>query len=302
MINYSIIIPHFHSVNSLDKLIQSIGVHENVEVIVIDDKSIKYLDEYEACKRKYEAVCTFVDNKTELKGAGVCRNIGLNLASGKWLLFADSDDLFLEGWYEAVEQYYQSEADVIFFPPTSRLGDKIGTRHNKYLTLVQDFIANAPDAEKHLRIQFFPPWSKMIRHSLVTENDIKFDTTLFSNDVMFSTKVGFYASSITASNQEIYCVIDKPGTLTKNKSFEALYIRNEVICHIYEFLRNNMTKEEFNITYIRNTPIVNIYKAVKNKYALGDLYKLLKLYRSYHIPIITRSALNPKKIKKFLQE
>lgn len=300
MIKYTIIIPHYNSPDSLDRLLTSVGTHDDVQIIVVDDKSNKDSSKYAECKKKFKNVCSFFDNTTANKGAGVCRNIGLDKASGKWLLFADADDYFLENWYSHICSYYDSSADIVYFPPTSETDGKTGSRHRKYLKLVEEHQESRPDSDIHLRIQFFPPWSKLIRRSLVIENNIRFDETLFSNDVMFSTKAGYYADNIESSKNVIYCVVDKVGTLTKNKSFDAFYIRNTVICRVYDFLRSNLSKEQFKDAYIRNTPVVNIYNAFKEGYGIKDIRKIITLYHSYGIPIFSGSVF--KKAVSFLKK
>lgn len=88
---YSIIIPHFNDFKSLERLLNSIPSRDDIEIIVIDDKST---DEYDLDSIKSK--CIFLNNETPIKSAGTCRNIGLKIAKGKWLLFADSDDVFFE--------------------------------------------------------------------------------------------------------------------------------------------------------------------------------------------------------------
>lgn len=302
MTRYSIIIPHYNSPDSLDKLLTSIGIHDDVQIIVVDDKSNKHLSEYAEVKKKHERTCSFFDNTTPQKGAGVCRNIGLDNATGIWLLFADSDDYFIGGWYSNVCNYCNSNADVVIFPPISEIEGKIGTRHEKYLRLVNEFNENKPNSDLHLRIQFFPPWSKMIRKSLVVEKKVHFDETMYSNDVMFSTKVGFYAKSIDAANEPIYCVVDKAGTLTKNRSFDAFYIRNSVICNVYNFLKTELSDEQFKDAYIRNTPILNLYIAFKAGYGLKGVRKLIRLYKANGVSILSPSAFNIKRIVHYLKK
>ena len=107
-INISIIIPYYNSANSLEKLLDSIGVHQDVEVIIVDDKSNKYLQKYVSNKYNFKNY-KFLENNTNKKGAGVARNIGLSYACGKWLLFADADDYLLADWYENVSKYLESE-------------------------------------------------------------------------------------------------------------------------------------------------------------------------------------------------
>src|SRR5699024_4759838 len=119
MIDLTIIIPHYNSTNSLIKLLNSIPNKKNIEVIVIDDKSNKS-EQIQLCHiyRNVNSNVKIIKNNTQKKGAGVCRNIGLKTAIGKWLLFADSDDFFVKSFYEKVEKYFNKDYEIIYFNPT----------------------------------------------------------------------------------------------------------------------------------------------------------------------------------------
>ena len=91
----SIIIPHYNRPHYLRTLLLSIPHLEEIQVIVVDDKSTEYQQEYECLKKEFsDRNIEFYDND-EVKSAGTCRNIGLRHAAGDWLLFADSDDYFI---------------------------------------------------------------------------------------------------------------------------------------------------------------------------------------------------------------
>ena len=127
--NLSIIIPHYNSSNFIEKLLLSIPNKKDIQIIVVDDKSepshIKVIDEL---KKKYNF--DFFQNNRN-KGAGTCRNIGLEKSKGKWILFADSDDFFVDNFYQKVSTYFNNLSDVIFFSPTSQYIEtgKIADRH-----------------------------------------------------------------------------------------------------------------------------------------------------------------------------
>lgn len=293
-INISIIIPHFNSIDSLEKLLQSIGKHADVETIIVDDKSTKELKELDSCRQKYSSNnFIFLMNTTHKKGAGVSRNIGLHRAKGKWLLFADADDIFIENWYLVVKDYINSSSDIVYFPPTGR-----GGRQIPYVRLVIDYFQHKSGAENRLRFQFFPPWSKLIRRSLVEERNITFDETLYANDVMFSTKCGLLAQKIAANKHPIYCLQERANSLTKNKNFDAQYIRSEVICRTYKFLQTNLSADVFKTCYVCNAPLADLWTFIRGRYSLNQIWNIYQLYKSYHIPVFVSS--NIKKIISYL--
>ena len=61
----------------------------------------------------------FGKNEKRRKGAGYARNLGLELARGKWLIFADADDFFMPCFNEVLDKYKDDENDIIYFKVTS---------------------------------------------------------------------------------------------------------------------------------------------------------------------------------------
>ena len=90
----SIIIPHFNRVALIKETVQSVLVqtNRNWELIIVDDWS----DEIE-----FQLICLFkndderikvVKRKSLTKGPSACRNEGVTISKGEYLLFLDSDD------------------------------------------------------------------------------------------------------------------------------------------------------------------------------------------------------------------
>lgn len=250
----TIIIPHYNSPKLLDKLLDSIPEREELEVIVVDDNSESGKQITAECKEKNNRKAAFFINNTGKKGAGVCRNIGLQHASGEWLLFADADDFFTENLWEKLEGYLQREADIIYFTPSSiylETGEKAG-RDRLTRNLVQNYL-QSPDGETEARLRygFESPWSKLIRNSMVKENQICFDETKVANDVMFSIKCAYAANTIAASEQNIYCVTKSKGTLTTVGGDEYFRIRLGVWVEKYKFLKKRLSNKEWKILKMR---------------------------------------------------
>ena len=87
MLNYSIIIPHKNCPDLLKRLLDSIPERDDVQIIVVDDNSDE--GKKPSIDRKDTEVILLDAERS--KGAGRARNVGLEHAEGKWLLFADAD-------------------------------------------------------------------------------------------------------------------------------------------------------------------------------------------------------------------
>lgn len=291
--NLSIIIPHYNSPKTLIKLLNSIFSEsgDDVEVIVVDDNSDKYLDEYSKCKEIFmQKQVLFLKNNNKTKGAGVSRNIGLQNSSGKWVMFADADDYLLPGWYKCVDKYFQSNDDIIFFYPTSINLQTMqkGHRELNYTNILDDFINGIDGAECKLRYCFVVPWSKLIKREFIDIYNIKFDCTKYSNDVMFSTKVGYSLKTFHVDKNSIYCVTEGSDTLTAAISKSAFYTRLQVAADRYIFLKERLTPKEWKYLPIKNEPLQMLYAVIKRKDGLKFFYKCFRYFKKKNIPIITK--------------
>lgn len=248
MIKYSVIIPHFNSFDLLEKLIKSIPIRSDVEVIVVDDKSNFKGYELFFEKNKKNNIF-FLKNTNKIKGAGVCRNIGVEKSKGKWLLFADSDDFFLENAFNIIDKELEKQSnsvEILFFEPTSLELDtgKKSDRHKKLKMLIDNFLKNKTlKSESCLRYSSNTPWSKVIKKQLVMINNIKFDKTIIANDSMFSAKVGRHANKIGATNEKIYCVTKSKGSLTTIKEEAKYDVRIDVFIRYYNLFNEKELRD-----------------------------------------------------------
>ena len=287
----SIIIPHYNSHDLLERLIVSIPSKEKIQVIAVDDKSNDEHRKWDKLKEKFRNV-EFYENTTPKKGAGVCRNIGLDYAKGKWVLFADADDYFIDGFYEKVEPFFEATEDIIFFSPQSIVeatGEK-GTRHIRYERVIKNALKN-PDKENTLLLknEWEGPCSKLIRNSLIQENNIRFDDVKCSNDVMFSAKTAFMAKEVKAVKESIYMITQASNTLTTTINVENAKIRLQVFINKYEYVRNMLTKKE--LACLNMSGIGWYIYIYKNKLPINMYWYVSRLFLKHRIPIINKRLL-----------
>lgn len=293
---FSIVIPHKDNVEGLDRLIKSIPDCPDVEIIVVDDHStaenVKHLKEAYPDSR---VRIKLLENKSDVYSAGKARNIALDHVSpdSEWLIFADSDDYFTSGWLTEIEKFRNHEADVIFFKPTSQNGvtKDADTRGQFAASLVDKFLkVGDRDSELNLRAKFLVPWSKMIRHDLIRRHELRFDEVYVSNDVMFSLKCGVFATSVYASDSEVYCATRNPNSLITKRSENNYLTRFKVYVESQKFLREHLSTQEFQQCC---ESVLRWYKiGAENKLSASYFVTLTKNTIRYRLPLKLKSFKN----------
>lgn len=238
MKSFSIVIPHYNNVDGLKRLMNSLLFNpkkiptfeefiNNLTIIVVDDISEKSCyKEIKNLSLKYNF--TLISND-KTKSAGTCRNIGLNLVESEYVIFADSDDFFTNNYWESLIDISKYEFDIAFFSPKSVLDENINiisSRHIKQEKLIIDYFNNHD--EKKLRYLWPAPWSKVFRTKFLKNNNILFDNTMVSNDIMFSTKSGHLAKKIIVSNNTIYVATKRRDSLENKFNIDNIKIRIKI--------------------------------------------------------------------------
>lgn len=237
---YTIIIPHHNIPTLLRRCLKSIPQREDLQTIVIDDNSdIKYKTEIQLLEKEFPQVYFHYLEKNE--GGGKARNIGLQLAQGKYILFADSDDYFNYCFNSILSDYASSEYDIIFFNANSLETDtyKPTWRSLHLNKMVKSFKKNPSKAIFKLKYAFGEPWCKMVKRNLIQENHISFDETKIHNDTKYSYLVGFYSKQIHVDERAIYCVTDRINSVSKDISADKLLTRTIVFSNANAFFKIN---------------------------------------------------------------
>jgi len=229
MINFSIIIPHKNIPDLLERCLKSIPQRDDLQVIVVDDDS-----EIPPRHCGNDGRVEFIFAKDEKRsGAGFARNIGLEHAKGRWIIFADADDFFSYAINDVLDEYKDNPADIVFFKNTcvdTVLYTSAGNQpwraaRNGYIDLYDTKPARA---ETLLRYCAGMPWGKLIKRALVEAHTIRFDEIKCWNDIAFSYLSGFYARHIAWDKRALYTVTVRTGSLQESgmnleKQLAALY-------------------------------------------------------------------------------
>lgn len=279
MINYSIIIPHYNIPDLLARCLRSIPEREDVQVIVVDDNSPgneNYLRDIPELSRKN---VEFYITKDGL-GAGHARNMGLSHAIGKWLVFADSDDFFVDDFNKILDEYVNDTHEIIYFNIKSCDCYDITKQYPADKLRVFKETGN----DIYLRVCYTEPWGKFIKRDLVINNKIEFQETKAHNDLLFAVKTGLQAKTVAAVDHPLYWYVIREGSLGHNKGVEPI----EKICdRVKAWHTTQLYLEENGIQTTFYLPIVTCIRAFKKStFAYFYLLKYMKKNDMYYWRII----------------
>lgn len=85
---------------------------DDLEVIVVDDCSPDQ-SALDTIRERWPRVRWL--STPENSAAGVARNVGIEAAQGRWLLFADSDDKFLPNAFDTFDRVLLDEDELVYF-------------------------------------------------------------------------------------------------------------------------------------------------------------------------------------------
>ena len=285
MINYSIIIPHYNIPDLLVRCLSSIPVREDVQVIVVDDCS----PDYTIYKERYpELSRPYVELYQTPKGgsAGRARNIGLQHAKGRWLIFLDADDLLAEDACAILDSSINCTEDILFYNVKSVMSDDLRqiSRRNLYVSYFEQY---KNDKDEYLfRFRFHALWGKIFNKALIDKYKISFSETKYSNDVYFSIVAGYYARTIKVEERTLYIVTERQGSLASNQflrkkpSWEECKIRLTEAIKVRDFVESRGA-DVFAIEF--NCYFLDIRKYHTLHYLL-HMAKLLVTRPSYVLP------------------
>ena len=266
--NYSIIIPHKNIPDLLQRCLNSIPEREDIQIIIIDDNSEPEIVDFSSFPGQNKKNIEIVYSKKG-GGAGFARNLGLQIAKGKWILFSDADDFFNNCLNTVLDEYINDPADIVFFKNNSmhNVSNEILKRGEWLNEFIDIYLINTRKGEKLLRYLFFVPWAKLIKKDLIDKYSIKFEETIIHNDIAFSYLSGFFANSIKADSRELYCWVYRENSLSQQNKEPAI-----ILDKIYVYAKTIIFYKKLHQGIRLKKMLLEIY------FYIGFFYKNNKLY------------------------
>lgn len=214
----SVIIPIYNSEGFLPKTIESVlrQTRTSFELLLIDDGSSDR--SLEICRR-YEAADPRVRVfRKENTGVSDTRNLGLDMARGRYIRFIDSDDSLPEDSLENMIRPFEEneEIDMVIgrFESNSRLEQSsrqgiVGIREflAEYVEMIQAFYSGVV-------------WNKMFLNSVIRQHGIRFEPGLqWSEDLLFNLQYYRWCSRIFYVDRPVYGYWQRENSLYAPKQY-----------------------------------------------------------------------------------
>jgi glycosyltransferase involved in cell wall biosynthesis len=194
-----------------------------VQIIVVDDNSDPAVVDFEKFPGLDDPRVEVVFTK-EGKGAGYARNVGMERAVGKWLVFADADDYFHPCIADLMDDYRDAEEEIVFFKHDASDGKWRDMEERlEHLNTHIDSYSYSPENGNSL-LKFFTgvPWANFVKNHLVKKHQIRFAEVLKYNDSAFACQIGLNAKKIVADARNAYQTLVRHDSLERNIAFEYL--------------------------------------------------------------------------------
>lgn len=277
----SIIVPIYNAEKYLEKCLDSLvnQSKKEIEIILVNDGST---DGSEEIIKKYddERIKYF---KNPNSGIGKTRNFGIKKATGKYLMFVDSDDYITLDCCSLFFDYAEkTESDMVV---SDFYKDKEGSLE---LIKVDSFKSSSLKDNNELLLKInLGPCNKIYKRSLIVENNIEFSEKYKYEDVPFVVECINKAKKISKIDEPLsfYVIHSNSETTTRDKKvFDILKIvelvRKEIMSNNSEEL--NKYLDTLTVDIITNYTIQQRYQ--KDKKIRNDFIDKAFNYLEENVP------------------
>lgn len=230
-IKVSVIVPVYNASEYLAQTAEYIKNQtlQEIEIIYVDDGSTDDTLQILENIKSEDSRVTILTQKNSY--AGVARNNGLAKAKGKYVVFWDSDDIFVP---EALEEMYnkceQDGADMCICA-ADHYDEEYGKYYPASTYLKKEYVPEqTPFTHEDIDSYLFNfstnvPWNKMFNRQFVIENNIKYQPIKRANDNYFIMLAYFYAKKFTVVDKVlIHYRINYSASLTGGASEDPLCV------------------------------------------------------------------------------
>ena len=295
----SVVIPVYKVEQYLRRCINSIlgQSYKNIEIILIDDgspdKCGKICDEYKKKDSRIKVI-----HKVN-GGLSEARNYGIDVATGEYIIFVDSDDFVNENMCEILlSNAKKYSADIVgcnFKEVFTNNKSKINEQKMKNNIEIYSNIEMIKQLYFNLTTDKNVVWNKIYKRKIFFDKKIRFPVGILHEDDYIIYKLYYKANKVVYINDILYYYFRHENTITYNFSNKNIIDLIKGRIEQYFFIKD---KNE-NLNNIIKAHSIDFYFYI-NKLILKnnmnkniDVFKILKNYKKMIIEENKNILLNP---------
>ena len=275
----SVIVPIYNVEKYIEQCLMSLCNQslKDIEIICVDDcgsdDSMNIVQKYAKNDSRIKIV-----KHPQNKGLGAARNSGMQVATGEYLGFVDSDDYVDKDFYKKLyETASETKADIVQSYVKLFYEDNEKFKNYELNSEIKNFDSRNQQLN-NLDIYYNSGmcWNKIYKTSLIKEHNIQFPEGVYWEDNPFVIRAAYYANAIVPVPETYYIYRQRSGSIVKlaNKKlhFDLLKTHNEMV----KFL-NSIPLKEKEYLFIFNRFIERIsyeYEKILNNEKLYDERKI----------------------------
>ena len=262
MADISIIVPIYNAEKYLNKCIDSLvnQTKKELEFILVNDGSTDSTE---------EIIKSYKDNrikyfKNKNQGIGKTRNFGIDKATGKYLMFLDSDDYLDE---QACEKLYnkatKENSDLVVF-------DFYRVEDNLKKVTIKDFKPTSLKDNPSVLLDInLGPSNKLFKRELIDKNNTRFIENLKYEDTPFITEIIKNAKKITKLNEYLHYYVIHSNSQTTVRDERVFDIIKIVEIIRKQFEKQSNMKEVVDKLTVRTLMNYTIQQRVQKDIKVG---------------------------------
>lgn len=224
VVEFSIIIPIYDVEAYLCKCLDSVVLQSfnNWEAILIDDGSLdncpKICDEY--AKKDIRIRVFHIENG----GVSFARNVGLNNAKGKYIVFLDADDYLSLNFLSVLHKSLSNEVDDMLYYGSVYVSAKEGVSYRS-VSQKTELLSLKEVCRRKLYSGYV--WTYVYKRSIIEEHNLRFPIDLkYAEDWEFILKYYCHIRQMVVLSDCLYYQLQREGSATQRKLGEVYLEHN----------------------------------------------------------------------------
>lgn len=278
---FSLIIPIYNVEKYIEQCLTSIleQSYKNLEIILVNDgtkdNSMKVIEKYLSDSR------IKVINK-ENGGLSSARNAGLEIATGEYISFVDSDDWLDKDLYKMLCSKIENE-DIILFEYLSisdtQESEELELRKRNHLKKQKEIFGD--EEERFFKKVSWSCWTKLYRREFIERNSFRFIEGIIYEDINWEIETIYFAKKIKyIPFLGYYYRISRKDSIMNSKKGE---LHRKSCKIIKEEIENFLNNNQYNMTRgFLGTLLLEIERMkCENDYKSVKLFDASKIFYKY---------------------